>query len=108
CRATLTTTSLCVPGFPVIAALASDRVATCFGKTVMVVGAAGSRTLTFGFCLAIGSLLKGIGAEPRSSRLYVPGATPEFTLTSTFASFLSAGTVIGWLLLTTRLGMGSA
>src|SRR5262249_12985155 len=29
-------------------------------------------------------------------------------LTSTFASFLSAGTVIGWLLLTTRLGIGSA
>src|SRR6266849_2446962 len=83
-------------------------VATTLGSTVSVTGVEGSTTGVGGFCGALGSLLYGNCANARSTMLYVPGGAFGFTTTAMVAASLPGAMLIGWLLLTSRLGTGSA
>src|SRR5207245_6533860 len=103
-RATRTTSSADAPTFAVKFAFARVTVATCFGNTVIVSGVEGNATPIGGRWLAgaLGSLLYGIWAWPRSTSVYVPGVTLAFTITGAGNVSLPGLRVTGWLLLITK------
>src|SRR5262245_60236236 len=82
----LTITSAFWPAFTFTCGFASARLARLLGMTVSVTGDDGRTTWTGCLAFAIGSLLKGICACERRTRLYVPGGVLAATVTLTFAS----------------------